>query len=572
MAITINMKNKLFSRLLLVYHMVLLPIIVLALFLYIWTYDNAREDITRQTKAQIVNYLEGFNQEMEWMAAQQYHLLQDYRLQTLSIAWDKLNAVERKEHIVYFIDRLNSIKTTSAYIDDIAIYMMEPKKMISTKNTVQDLDTTVSESIANNQIMLDQTNQRLTYTVSNLSRTLDGIPAVSVVVTFDIQKLAQSLDYVNTYEDGGMYVLSEKLEPLWQSTKRPFDLEAIIDSISNHIDGEDSVIEVNGEKYQVSQERLNHQSIVVASFIPLNTLKEPLEIFRQWGFVFVCFIALAILTYAYTTYRFVQRPLYLLRDAFRDVERGDLSRQIDNHATGEFRYIFTRFNKMVHRLNALVERDYRQKLMVQEAELKQLQSQINPHFLYNSLFILHSLARTEDTERIESFTLMLGEYFKFITKNDLNTVDLKSEVTHAKMYADIQSMRFSRRITVEFGALPPIYDHVDVPKLILQPIIENAYKYALERKAEKGYLRVDFTVRDKGLTIVVEDNGDDLSDTDIMKLNQSVSSNTNQASPSGLINIDRRLKLTFGDASGLIFTRSEWGGLKVELTIPMKEV
>jgi len=79
-------------------------------------------------------------------------------------------------------------------------------------------------------------------------------------------------------------------------------------------------------------------------------------------------------------------------------------------------------------------------------------------------------------------------------------------------------------------------------------------------------------VRDKGLTIVVEDNGDDLSDTDIIKLNQSVSSNTNQASPSGLINIDRRLKLTFGDASGLIFTRSEWGGLKVELTIPMKEV
>src|SRR5690625_6408326 len=104
--------------------------------------------------------------------------------------------------------------------------------------------------------------------------------------------------------------------------------------------------------------------------------------------------------------------------------------------------------------------------MVQKAELKQLQSQINPHFLYNSFFILKSLAQTEDTERIEEFTHMLGEYFRFINRNENSLVDLKSEIKHTRRYTDSRKMRRSKRIQVECHESYKHYENINETKLI----------------------------------------------------------------------------------------------------------
>ncbi|GJM75129.1 hypothetical protein HMSSN036_73450 [Paenibacillus macerans] len=104
--------------------------------------------------------------------------------------------------------------------------------------------------------------------------------------------------------------------------------------------------------------------------------------------------------------------------------------------------------------------------MAQRAELKQLQSQINPHFLYNSFFILNTMAKTGDTERIEQFTTLLGEYFEFVTRNASDLVALEQEIHHARMYAEIQELRFSRRIQVRFDTLPDELRSIPVPRLI----------------------------------------------------------------------------------------------------------
>ena len=155
-------------------------------------------------------------------------------------------------------------------------------------------------------------------------------------------------------------------------------------------------------------------------------------------------------------------------------------------------------------------------MMVQRAELKQLQSQINPHFLYNSFFILHSMAKVGDLERIEEFTLMIGEYFRFITRNGEDFVALEDETRHSRMYTEIQKLRFSRRIKVQFGDLPEGLERVRVPKLIFQPIIENAYEHSLER-TEEGCLSVAFHRTGGFLQIIVENSGD-ISDQEIEQL------------------------------------------------------
>src|SRR5690606_36680981 len=143
----------------------------------------------------------------------------------------------------------------------------------------------------------------------------------------------------------------------------------------------------------------------------------------------------------------------------------------------------------IKRLRTLIDQDYKQKRMMQKSELKQLQSQINPHFLYDSFFILNSLAKIGDVERIEQFTIMLGEYFRFITRNGNGLVSLSEEAKHTRVYTSIQELRISTRIKVGFEELPKQMENIKALLLILLPIIENAYEHSLENTVEDGLLR-----------------------------------------------------------------------------------
>ena len=116
--------------------------------------------------------------------------------------------------------------------------------------------------------------------------------------------------------------------------------------------------------------------------------------------------------------------------------------------------MYGRFNQMVVNLRSLIDQAYKQKIMTQRAELKQLQSQINPHFLYNSFFILNTMAHTGDLEGIETFTTQLGGYFQFVTRNASDEVALHQEIHHARLYTEIQSCDFPSRIKVDFEPLP----------------------------------------------------------------------------------------------------------------------
>jgi len=225
---------------------------------------------------------------------------------------------------------------------------------------------------------------------------------------------------------------------------------------------------------------------------------------------------------------------------------------------------------MLTKLQALIDQDFKQKLMMQKAELKQLQSQINPHFLYNSFFILTSLARTGDLERIERFTIMLGEYFRFITRNGEDNVKLAEEIKHSRMYTEIQNLRFSRRIRVQFDELPKEMEDIRVPRLIIQPLVENAYEHSLEKIAEDGKLRVSFESEPAESRIIVEDNGE-MIETEINALRERLANANEAHEVTGMINIHRRIVLIYGEGSGLILSRSELNGLKVTVRIRQED-
>lgn len=234
----------------------------------------------------------------------------------------------------------------------------------------------------------------------------------------------------------------------------------------------------------------------------------------------------------------------------------------------EFGYIYQQLNDIIGNIKVLIRENHEQKTLVQHAELKQLQAQINPHFLYNTYFILYRMARSKDTDNLITYTKYLGDYFKYITRNTFDEISLLEEVNHAKNYAKIQSVRFYHRIEVHFEDLPHEMQFVAIPGMLLQPILENAYEHGFNDTLNGGKLNIFYASEDDYNLIVVEDNGKGMTQVDIASTNKSLQSPATDIKVTGMINVHRRMRLKFGGESGVEVLAADSGGLRVVLRIP----
>jgi len=567
--------NTIFARLVIMHLVVVLPIILLGIYLYNWSYKNAGEEISRNTLAQLASYLQDLNREIEWLEIQQYDLLQEGQLHKISMIWDKMDNNERRESINYMLHRLTSIKGSSAYIKDIYVHIRSIGKTISAENGVYDFDREryddMRSALNAGESRLIKRNGALHLGVYRAGGMTGEKPAVLIEIELDADKLRESLRQINVYPESGSFLLDEEAGFMLASDDRTDHIMQHYLAAAEGVTGNSLQLEMEGRKYHVDKAHTGELRLSVVALLPEEAVKRPLSKFTMWAWLFALASSIAIIVYSVSTYRVVHRPLLLLVQSFRKVEGGDLDIRIHHLRNDEFGYLYNRFNQMLIKLQTLIDQDFKQKLMMQKAELKQLQSQINPHFLYNSFFILNSLAKTGDTERIELFTNMLGEYFRFITRDGADNVCLSEEIRHARMYTEIQKLRFSRRINVQFDDLPKEMEHIRVPRLIVQPIIENAYEHSLEKKPDEGFLRITFEMDSGHVQIIVEDNGNGISDAGIEDLKNRLASMDDSQEMTGMMNIHRRIVLTYGEGSGLFPSRSELNGLKVVIRIRFGE-
>ena len=571
----ISLRNSIFVRLVLTYLLVVLPIILLGVYLYNWSYKNASQDISRATVKQLTYYLEGLNRELEWMELQQFDILEDSELNKLASTWGMMDNAERRSSLNYLLHRLTSFQNSSPYIKDIYVHIRSINKTVSAVNAIYDFDTErfnyFRSGAGRNENLLINWNNTLYLSASKQSGKKGGEPLFLVEIKLDAERLRDSLHQINIYPDSGSFLLSEKTGFTLMSHEESNSIIQDYMREANASSGSTFLLNMDGRKYHIDKAYSDKLGLSVATYLPEEIVKRPLSIFYRWAWVFAITSLFAVVIFSYSSYTFIHKPLLFLVQSFKRMEGGALNIQIEHEQKDEFGYLYTRFNHMLTNLQSLIDQDFKQKMMMQRAELKQLQSQINPHFLYNSFFILNSLAKTGDIDRIEQFTNMLGEYFRFITRNGEDHVLLSEETRHSRMYTEIQKLRFSRRIRVQFDDLPKEMEQIRVPRLIIQPIIENAYEHSLEKMTEEGLLRVTFELNHAEARIIVEDNGDSISDYEIEAFRERMDHTAESYEMTGMINIHRRLVLTYGEGSGLSLSRSELNGLKVVIRIKLQE-
>lgn len=331
------------------------------------------------------------------------------------------------------------------------------------------------------------------------------------------------------------------------------------------------------KRYILAREYSSYLDAVLLVYAQTDDVFVSLKTYNSFFFIMSLLSVVVIVAFSFWIYKIIHRPLTDLVGAFRRVKEGQLDFAVEYASDDEFGYLYDNFNDMLSRLDSLIHEVYEQKIRNQHSELKRLQSQINPHFLYNSFFVLSRLIYSQDTEKASRFSAFLSKYFQFITRDNADEITLKKEVEHARTYTDIQTICYSGRILVSFGEIPEELEIMMVPRLILQPVIENSYKHAFENKVSGAELHVNFEgLRDSdgagSLFITVEDNGEEISEDKIRQLQQMMEASDSEINETtGLYNVHRRISLKYGSMSGISVDRSPLGGLKIKISIHFED-
>lgn len=224
-------------------------------------------------------------------------------------------------------------------------------------------------------------------------------------------------------------------------------------------------------------------------------------------------------------------------------------------------------NKMFKKVTQLIDENYAKELYVQRAVYRQLQSQINPHFLYNSFFVLQNMIREEENESASEFTKSLGQYYKFITRTERQEVALKEEVDHARVYLEIMKKRYGRRLEYEIVCGEAECLQIQVPRLILQPFIENVFGHGSHSGRDPMKIRLQVLREKEQIWIIIEDNGSGMEEQRLKDLAGELFKG-DETKDSAIFNINRRIKIKFGSDYGVILENSSLGGCRVCLRLP----
>lgn len=325
--------------------------------------------------------------------------------------------------------------------------------------------------------------------------------------------------------------------------------------------------ELQGKQWLLNWQQTAAVPVKVCQLTPVSLITDQMREYRLM-ITMVCAVSIVVmLSLACFLQQMVHKPVSKIDAAMRKVGKGDLSVRLTGAKSNEFQQIYDQFNQMTVRLQELIDREYTLKLLNAKSELKQLRYQIRPHFLYNTYFNLRALLMNEEYDVAEEMMDVLGRYLRYITTSARDEATLREEMEHAKAYVEIQKMRFGSHLEARLAECPPEYAEKLVPRIIIQPLLENTFEHGIKDMQEKGVISVQFEAEGERLSIYVDDNGPNATDELIERARTILAAE--EYNPSGdsvaLSNIHRRIRMLYQPGSGLYVSRSLLGGFRSEI-------
>ncbi|HZG78628.1 MAG TPA: histidine kinase [Paenibacillus sp.] len=578
-----NNYHHLFFRAVTMLLLVTAPLYGMGLYLNERGAASVRNEINRSMEADIMSFKASIDNEIARVAALERQYVADPDILRLGTASEILDDYEKSTTVDEIYMKLELLKNASNYIKNASVHFKQLHRTVSTGGYYQALAQerfhAFAEHIPQPSDTIIPWNNGLYLIVRypEKSLTQDRDPLFILEIELDRNQIRSALQRFETapgygagiYHDAwsiesedsiaGSEILEQILD---RATGKERDVSAVVPGFIS-FDGK-------AQGYWGTYDYSRSLHALIVSYGPVENVLGPLRTYRLsfWGLFALAL--LVFIVYCYWIYSSIHRPLNKLVRMFRKVEAGEFDFPAVHNANDEFQHIYSQFNKMTGRLRVLIDERLENETRMQRAELKFLQSQIHPHFLYNNFYNVYRMAKAGDLDNILKVSRHLGDYFRFITRNAGDEVPLDKEIEHALNYLEIQSFRFNNRILFETNVAAGL-PQIQVPKLIIQPLLENALHHGLEDTLRGGLLRFEAAIRDGWVEIAVEDNGKGAEESELQTIQTLLTSSSHTVESTGLVNVHRRIRLKFGNEAGLLIRRPPSGCFSAVIRIPLKE-
>lgn len=394
-------------------------------------------------------------------------------------------------------------------------------------------------------------------------------PLAILRVDTDAAYIRQFLDSAPVVEDGTLMLLRGAQVLCASDSRLPVDVQTALAPLLPAPGRDWMPVEWDGRQYYAQCQRLEGSDWTIASVLPAAGVFRLSHELRLEMLAIVVLLGIAAYLLAYRISRSTLERISRLAKTMETVEQGDVMTRLAPEGSDEITQLMDGFNRMMDRIDRLMEERVEYARQIKHLELKALQAQINPHFLYNSLDIINCTAISHNVPEISRMVRSLGQFYRASLSQGKEVIPLADEIRHAQLYVDIQNMRFDDRIHVEWD-LDGSASRCQVIKIILQPLIENAIIHGIfETPSKTGTICVR-TERENGtLRITIQDDGAGMDEaTRLANFSPTPPGGTEAKGGYGVRNICDRLRIVYGESYGLSCESTPGQGTKVTVLIP----
>lgn len=342
----------------------------------------------------------------------------------------------------------------------------------------------------------------------------------------------------------------------------------IMDALNEHNGSLTRV--VNGKKLFITYIKSDYSGWKILKVSDYSMLTRDSDLFRTVNIITLSGSIIGCIIVSLLISKGITLPVKNLIKKMKGVQEQIFDTYQEITSLNEFKELNQGFNAMVIRMRQLIIDEYKIKLAEKESQLLTLQNQINPHFLYNTLESIRVIAAMNKDHTSAEMLFKLANLYRYITKTHAKLVKLKDEIEYIDNYVDLQKMRFGDRFQIIFkigqGA-----GQIPVPKLILQPFVENCIIHGFKNQREKGEISVLAEITEQYLTIEIEDNGVGITENNLsiirLRLQNEVFSNESI----GISNVFHRMKYYYGEKFVFNINSSEGCGTAIRMVIPIEK-
>lgn len=470
------------------------------------------------------------------------------------------------------------IKKINLYINDGLIYSSENVsffKASSLKNTkVEDcILRTNARFIWGPMWYLNESTVNDTLFLLKSIKNPDDLSEDIGFLRIDFRKsiIQDIIDKINPLDDVFSFVINSdnKIIASSRDLKDLYDNSSIdLELIKSAAQFSNQLTTFDDGKFYLQSAAIDKTDWYMVNVLPKSSILSTIKTQRNYLFIIVILtIIMAIILAAYLV-KVINKRLFQVIDGMRQVPNGHLNNYIENDSSDEVGELIDNYNYMISKMSVLIDEQYKLGKEVKNAELKALQSQINPHFLYNTLDMINWMAQKNMNKEISLAVKNLAKFYKLSLNKGKDITTIRNEVEHSKLYVNLQNMRYDNRITL-ITKLDESLMNCSIPKITFQPIIENSINHGiLGRGMENGSILISGYISQNNLIIQISDDGIGI-EKEVLPLILKENNLQTKGSGYGLKNINQRIKLLYGESYGLSFTSNYGFGTTVEITLPV---